>query len=83
MAGGYFGSPQPLTSDEMWHLKLKRYWRGQGSIRDRHNQLAEPTKCGWCVTQMFPSVVRGGVLVDIDVIGQDYLRRVPNWVVRA
>ncbi len=79
MSGGYFGSPQPFTSDEMWKLHVKRYWRGQGRIVDRHGVLAEPTKSGWCVTQMYPSVTRGGVLVDIDVIGQDYLGRVPSW----
>ncbi len=81
MPGGYFGSPQPFTSDELWALHFKRYWRGQGSIRDRHNALAEPTKCGWYATQVYPSVVRGGVLVDLEMIGQDYLRRVPNWMV--
>lgn len=79
--GGYFGSPQPFTSDELWQLHVRRYWRGQGSIRDRKNELAEPTKCGWCVTQAYPSVVRGGVLVDVDMIGEDYLRRVPSWAV--
>ncbi len=81
MSGGYFGSPQPFTSDEMWALHVKRYWRGQGRIVDRHGALAEPSKSGWCVTQVYPSVTRGGVLVDIDVIGQDYLGRVPSWVI--
>src|SRR5205085_2786401 len=44
MPGLYVGVPQPLTSDELWSLRVKRYWRGQGSIRDRSNALAEPTK---------------------------------------
>jgi hypothetical protein len=81
MPGGYFGSPQPFTSEEMWALHVKRYWRGQGRIVDRHNALAEPTKSGWCVTQIYPSVQRGGVLVDVDVVGQDYLGRVPSWMI--
>lgn len=77
----YVGVPQPFTSDELWSLATVRYWRGQGSIRDRKGALAEPTRCGWCQTQMYPSVVRDGVLVDFNIIGQDYLQRVPNWVV--
>lgn len=78
----YVGVPQPLTSDELWNLKVQRYWRGQGSVRDRTNALAEPTKCGWCMTQMYPSITVGGVLVDANIIGQDYKGRVPAWVVR-
>jgi len=76
----YVGSPQPLTSRELWALRVKRYWRGQGRIVDRNNALAEPWNCGWCMTQMFPSVTWGGVLVDANIIGQDYLARVPSWV---
>lgn len=80
VAGLYVGVPQPFTSDELYALHVKRYWRGQGSVRDRFNALAEPTKCGWCMTQTFPSVVRAGVLVDVDIIGQDYQGRVPTWL---
>ncbi len=79
--GLYVGVPQPLSSDELYALRVSRYWRGQGSVRDRRNALAEPTGCGWCMTQMFPSVQRGGVLVDCNIIGQDYKGRVPAWVV--
>ncbi len=80
MPGLYVGVPQPLTSDELFKLHVVRYWRGQGSVRDRFNGLAEPG-CGWCVTQMYPSHVRAGVLVDVDAVGQDYRGRVPSWVV--
>ncbi len=81
-AGIYVGSPQPLTSDELWKLAgITAYWRGQGSMRDRSNNLAEPTKCGWCVTQAFPSQTIAGTLVDANMVGQDYLGRVPTLVV--
>lgn len=80
--GLYVGVPQPLTSEELGALAVKRYWRGQGSVRDRRNALAEPTP-GWCMTQMFPSVVRGGVLVDANMVGQDYKARVPTWATRS
>jgi len=79
--GLYVGVPQPLTSEELWQLKVVRYWRGQGSVRDRNNALAEPTGCGWTMTQMWPSVFCGGVWVDHNIVGQDYRRRVPAWVV--
>jgi len=79
--GLYVGVPQPLTSDELWALKVQRYWRGQGSIRDRNNALAEPTGCGWCMTQMFPSYTRGNTWVDANMIGADYKGRMPTWCV--
>ncbi len=81
IAGLYVGVPQPFTSDELWKLNVQRYWKGQGSVRDRNNALAEPTKCGFCVTQAYPSVQRGGTLVDVNMVGQDYLQRVPSLIV--
>ena len=81
--GLYVGVPQPLTSDELWGLRVSRYWRGQGSVRDRNNNLAEPAGCGWCMTQMYPSRHRGGVWVDDNMVGQDYRARVPTWVVAS
>lgn len=77
----YVGVPQPLTSAELNALHVVRYWKGQGSVRDRNNALAEPSGCGWTMTQMFPSVVRGGVLIDANIVGQDYKARVPTWAV--
>lgn len=79
----YVGVPQPLTSTELYALHVKGYWKGQGSIRDRTNALAEPTGCGWMMTQMFPSRNIGdpAVWVDMNMIGADYKGRVPQWVV--
>lgn len=77
----YVGVPQPLTGDELWHLKVKGYWKGQGSVRDRFNALAEPTGCGWQMTQMYDSVPRGGVMVDANMIGRDFRLRLPAWAV--
>ncbi len=81
-AGIYVGSPQPFTEDELWRLAgITLYWRGQGSIRDRFGKLSEPTKCGWALTQAYPSVPLGGTLVDANLVGQDYLGRVLTLVV--
>ncbi len=79
--GLYVGSPQPLTSDELWNLKVQRYWRGQGSIRDYNNALAEPTGCGWCMTQMWPSRAIAGTLVDYNMVSADYKSRTPTMVI--
>lgn len=79
----YVGVPQPLTSAELYALRVRGYWRGQGSIRDRANALAEPTGCGWMMIQMFPSKNYGepATWVDMNMIGADYKGRVPIWVV--
>src|SRR5262249_38947658 len=45
--GIYVGSPQPLTSDELWGLRVVRYWNALSRESDRRGALAEP-KCGWC-----------------------------------
>lgn len=72
----YVGAPQPLTSEELWRLpNFRLYWRGMGSTRDRYGHLAEPTRCGFAITQVYPSTLLGGKLVDYNIIGQDYLRR--------
>ncbi len=84
IAGLYVGAPQPLTSDELWGLaKVTRYWKGQGSTRDRHNALAEPTGCGWCMTQMYPSFNIGTPpsFVDANMVGRDYKGRLPTMMV--
>ncbi len=77
--GLYVGVPQPFTSQELWSLKVQRYWRGQGSVRDRNNALAEPSGCGWCMTQMWPSHTRGDTWVDSNMVGHDYRGRALTW----
>lgn len=80
--GLYVGSPQPLSSEELWSLKVRRYWNALSSERDREGRLAEP-RCGWAMYQVYPSVVwrRTNVLLDVDVISADYMKRLPTWVV--
>jgi hypothetical protein len=80
--GLYPGSPQPLTSDQLWKLKVRRYWDALSEERDVNGDLARP-RCGFCVSQMYPSRVwrDTGVLVDVNMIGEDFLKRLPTWVV--
>lgn len=80
--GAYIGAACPLTSLELYQLKVTRYWKSQSRILDRNGQLAEPS-CGWCMIQTFPSVMWAGINVDVDIMQEDYRNRLPSWVVRA
>lgn len=83
LAGLYAGVPQPLTSEELWKLKgISRYWKGQGRQVDRFGKLSEPSGCGWCMTQMYPSLNMGSppVWVDANMVGHDYKGRTPTMV---
>lgn len=79
VAGLYCGVPQPLTSRQLYKLSgITRYWKGQGRQVDRPTgAIAEPD-CGFCMTQMYPSVTWAGVLVDANMVGQDYRGRLPT-----
>lgn len=82
--GIYVGSPQPLSGPELYALRhITRYWNALSREVDHEGHLAEP-QCGWTMWQMGPSVRwrSTGVLIDIDVIGQDFKGRLPSWAVR-
>jgi hypothetical protein len=78
MPGIYVGAGCPLTSVELYALGVTRYWKALSRIIDRNGQLAEPG-CGWSMLQLFPSVTRGQVWVDVNVMQQDYRGRLPVW----
>lgn len=83
----YVGVPQPFTSAELYDLGVVRYWHGQGSVRDRHGNLAEPFRSfqacrGWNMIQAAPSQMLGGCLVDYNMVYGDYRKDVPHWIVR-
>ncbi len=80
MPGLYVGSPQPLTSEELYKLSSVRYWNALSRETDRFGKLAEP-RCGWCVWQMTPSRSWAGVWSDINIIGEDFQGRLPVWAV--
>ncbi len=77
--GLYVGAGAQLSSVELYALKVVRYWHSLSRVTDRNNALAEPA-CGWCMYQLYPTVRRCGIDVDIDVVQQDYRGRVPTWV---
>lgn len=82
VAGIYVGSGCPLTSAELYQLKVTRYWKAASRILDRNGQLAEPG-CGWCMFQGYPSETVGTVWSDYDFVWQDYRGRLPSWVKSA
>jgi len=81
----YVGVPQPFTSAELYAFSAERYWHGQGSVRDRKGNLAEPFRdfgaCrGWNMIQAAPSQVLGGVPVDFNMVFGDYKGQTPIMV---
>ena len=80
--GLYVGAPQPFTSEELYHLKVQRYWKSGSRILDRNGRLAEPG-CGWCLYQLLPQGMwrDTGVFVDVDFVQTDYRGRLPAWAV--
>jgi hypothetical protein len=88
MPGLYVGAPQPLTSRELYQLRVQRYWWGLGKPIDRMMALVYPD-CGWCMIQQWHGQPKGmvwkntGVLVDTNGIQMDHRNRLPVWVVAS
>jgi Domain of unknown function (DUF1906) len=80
--GLYVGANSQLTSLELYQLSVVRYWHSESRILDRNGQPAEPA-CGYCAFQLYPTQIWEGVSVDLDFIQQDYLGRLPFWVVSS
>jgi hypothetical protein len=76
--GLYVGEGCLLTSEELFALGVVRYWASPSDIKDRFGQLARPS-CLYCCHQLYPSVLWGGVTVDIDFVREDALGRLPAW----
>jgi len=89
--GIYIANDPLLTSVEMGHLLIDRYWQGAAKIVDRTGRLAEPTletgPIGWCGKQIVPGNItrwRGKPTpapIDVDFVYEDFRGRVPTWCV--
>lgn len=80
-AGLYVGAGCVLSSEELYGLKVTRYWDSCSREIDRNGRSAAP-KCDYCMTQMRPfNTSIAGVIVDVDVVQRDVLGRLPTWVV--
>jgi hypothetical protein len=88
-AGLYIGSPQPLTADELYRLRVTRYWKAPSRVIDRLGKASDGPACGFCMYQLWPSVMWPSasdperVFVDVNFVQQDHQGRVPHWVVGA
>lgn len=79
-AGLYVGAGCVLTSEELYGLRVTRYWDSCSRELDRNGKATAP-KCDFCVTQLRPfNTLVGGVTVDVDVVQRDVLGRLPMWV---
>jgi len=80
-AGLYVGAGCVLTSEELYRLKVTRYWDSCSREIDRDGRAAAP-RCDYCMTQMRPfNTTIAGVIVDVDVVQRDVMGRLPSWVV--
>lgn len=79
-AGLYVGAGCVLTSEELYGLKVTRYWDSCSVELDRYGRRAAP-KCDFCCVQLRPyNTTVAGVVVDVDVIQRDASGRLPTWV---
>jgi urease beta subunit len=80
IAGGYFGSAQPFTSEELYRLLITAYWHAASRVVDRNNLEAGPA-CGWQIFQLQPTNLDlNGTKVDLDVVQPDFHGRMIMWV---
>ncbi len=80
VAGGYFGSAQPFTSDELYRLVVTAYWHSASRVVDRKTNEAGPA-CGWQLIQgQPPDIDVGGVIVDLNMFQPDYHGRQIEFV---
>jgi hypothetical protein len=86
MPGLYVGAPQPLSGEQLYMLRVVRYWLGIGRCIDRTGKDAYP-RCGWTMRQEWHNQGTGmlwkdtGVLVDTNSVQCDHKGRLPAWVV--
>lgn len=82
--GLYVGSPQPFTGDELYSLKVKRYWKAPSRVIDRNGKVWDGPGCGFCCYQLWDSVMwkKTGVFVDVDYVQKDFQGRLPSWTVK-
>jgi len=78
ISGLYVGAQAQLTSQELYELRIFRYWKGLSKVIDRNGALAEPA-CGWCLVQLYPTSTCAGVLVDFSFVQRDYKGRIAPW----
>lgn len=82
MPGLYVGAGAVLSGAQLYKLAVVRYWQSLSREQDAKGLIAEPG-CGWCMIQLFDSQTVAGVWVDIDVIQNDYSKRMPVWTIAA
>lgn len=78
--GLYVGAQPRLTSMQLQKLHFVRYWKGLSRLIDPDGHITEPA-VGWCCYQLFPTVHRNGVDIDVDVVQHDFRGRLPTWIV--
>lgn len=79
-AGIYEGEETtPLTGDEYGALLFTAYWKSASEVP---LPTLRGTPIGWLATQLLPADYKlpCGLVVDVDVLGEDYRGRLPTWM---
>lgn len=76
LPGLYVGDSCVLNEQELFHLDFRHYWRSQSNVPNIGSR-------GYQMIQLFPSVSRNGIGIDIDVTQNDYKNGQVQWLVGA
>lgn len=70
--GLYVGAAQPLSAEELYQLRVVRYWKSMSQVVE--------LQCGWSMVQLYKTTTIAGTEVDVDVVSYDYQGRLPTFI---
>lgn len=76
LPGLYVGPKAMLNDQQLANLKFQKYWRSQSNVPNVGSR-------GYQLVQLYPSVIRNGIGIDIDVTQNDYKNGQVQWLSRA
>jgi hypothetical protein len=76
LPGLYVGDCCILDEHQLYSLKFQHYWRSQSNVPNIQSR-------GYQMIQLYPSVTRNGIGIDIDVTQNDYKSGQVQWLRRA
>ena len=72
--GIYVGAGTILDNRQLSALNFQAYWRSQSNVPNVNR--------GYRLVQLFPSLARNGILIDVDVTQDDYRNEQVRWLAR-
>jgi len=75
LPGLYVGANPILNEQQLVNLKFQNYWKSQSNVPNVGSR-------GYQLLQLFPSVTRNGIGIDINVTQNDYKTGQAQWLTR-